>query len=186
MGWRMSPESRREPGMPESVACALQPQFRHARLESRGLEAELIGGAAGPANPPSGAIEHALDVLFLHVCQPDAASGAWQRTPAAAQSSDAGRWRRSQHAPPGCAARGHFLARSIAATPRCCLSGSTRCASRTPTRTPRRSATPASGCPRSAPARAAPESERRSAGSTGLPGTGRSQSVSRDPGALRQ
>ena len=53
------------------------------------------------------------------------------------------RRRRSPPAPPDCAAHERSQARDIAAACRCCLSGSTRCASRTPSRIPRRSATPA-------------------------------------------
>ena len=58
--------------MPESARRALESQFGHARLESRGLETELIGGAADAANPPPGTVEHAPDVLPLHIGEPDA------------------------------------------------------------------------------------------------------------------
>ena len=128
-----------------SVARALEPQFRHARLESRGFEPELIGGAADAANPPPGAVEHALDVLLLHVGEPDAAPrGGGGRLRQRDGQTWAG-WRRSPRAPPDCAARGRCPARRIAAASPCCLSGSTRRACRTPPRSPRRSATPASG-----------------------------------------
>ena len=65
----ISPESQRESGIWELVARALKPKFRHTGLERRRLQPELIGGAADPANPPSCAVEHDFDVLFLDVCE---------------------------------------------------------------------------------------------------------------------
>ena len=56
--------------MPESATRALESQFRHPRLESRGFEPQLFGGAADAANPPPGAVEHALDVFPLDVGEP--------------------------------------------------------------------------------------------------------------------